>query len=58
MKSIYQFGHSIGATMLVPFYTNLFSGYSVPTDTNSLLTFYQGTTPVYTEFKNVVAGKP
>ena len=58
MKSIYQFGQSIGATMLMPFYTDLFSGYTVPTDTNSLLTFYQGRTPVYTEFCNVVAGKP
>lgn len=58
MKSIYQFGQSIGARMLMPFYTDLFSGYVVPTNTNSLLTFYQGRTSVYTEFRNVVAGKP
>jgi hypothetical protein len=58
MKSIYQFGQSIGAKMLIPFYTDLFSGYTVPTTTNSLLAFYLGTTPIFTEFSRVVAGIP
>jgi hypothetical protein len=58
MKSIYQFGQSMGVKMMMPFYTDLFSGYSIPTGTNSMLTFYQGRTPVYAEFCNVVAGKP
>jgi hypothetical protein len=56
ITSIYQFGHSIGATMLMPFFTNLFSGYTVPTSTNSLITFYQGRTPAFTQFSAVVAG--
>jgi hypothetical protein len=56
IASIYQFGHSIGATMLMPFFTNLFSGYTVPTGTNSLITFYQGRTPAYTEFSDLIAG--
>jgi hypothetical protein len=58
MKSIYQYGQQIGARMLIPFYTDLFSGYTVPTTTSSLTAFYSGRTPVFTEFKNVVAGKP
>jgi hypothetical protein len=58
MASIYRFGQSIGAKMLIPFYTDLFSGYSIPRESSSLVTFYQGRTPVFTEFKNVVAGNP
>ncbi len=58
MKSIYQFAQSIGAKMLIPFYTDLFSGYTVPTDSSSMVAFYQGRTPAYTEFKNVVSGNP
>ena len=58
IRSIYQFGHSIGATMLMPFFTNLFSGYTVPTGTNSLIAFYLGRTQAYTAFSNVVAGNP
>jgi hypothetical protein len=58
MKSFYAYGQQIGAKMLIPFYTDLFSGYSIPTNTNSLLAFYQGRTTVYTEFSNVVAGTP
>jgi len=56
IKSSYKFGHSIGATMFMPFFTNLFSGYTVPTDTNSLIAFYHGRTQAYTAFSNVVVG--
>jgi hypothetical protein len=55
MKSIYTFGHSIGASMLMPFYTNLFSGFTIPTTTKGLTSFYQNRTTVYTAFKNVVS---
>lgn len=58
IRSIDQFGQSIGAKMLMPFYTDLFCGYTTPTDTQSWLTFYQGRTPVYDEFTNAVAGQP
>jgi len=58
IQSIYYFGQSIGAEMLMPFYTNLFSGYTVPTGSKTLVTFYEGRTPAYTEFSNVVAGNP
>ena len=49
---------SIGAKMLIPFYTDLFAGYSIPTTASSLVAFYQGRTPVYAEFAKVVAGNP
>ena len=58
MKSFYSYAQSIKAKMLIPFYTDLFSGYTVPTTSSALITFYQGRTPVYTEFHNVVAGHP
>jgi hypothetical protein len=58
MKSFYTYAQSIKAKMLIPFYTDLFSGYTVPTTSGALITFYQGRTPVYTEFHNVVAGHP
>jgi len=58
MKSFYSYAQSINARMLIPFYTDLFSGYTVPTNSSALVAFYQGRTPVYTEFHNVVAGKP
>ncbi|HEV2389928.1 MAG TPA: hypothetical protein VGS04_04305 [Nitrososphaerales archaeon] len=58
MKSLYYYGLSINARMLIPFYTDLFSGYTVPTSSSALVTFYQGRTPVFTEFQNVVAGHP
>jgi hypothetical protein len=58
MKSFYSYAQSIHARMLIPFYTDLFSGYTVPTNSSALVTFYQGRTPVYTEFHNLVAGTP
>jgi hypothetical protein len=58
MKSFYSFAQLISARMLIPFYTDLFSGYTVPTTSSALAAFYQGRTPVYTEFHNVVAGHP
>ncbi|MDA4131774.1 MAG: hypothetical protein OK454_01435 [Thaumarchaeota archaeon] len=58
MKSFYSYAQSIKAKMLIPFYTDLFSGYTVPTTSSALITFYHGRTPVYTEFHNVVAGTP
>jgi hypothetical protein len=44
--------------MLIPFYTDLFSGYVVPITSTALVNFYHGRSPVYTEFHNVVAGHP
>lgn len=58
MKSFYSYAQSIHAKMLIPFYTDLFSGYTVPTNSSALVTFYQGRTPIFTEFHNVVAGRP
>jgi len=58
MKSFYSFAQLINARMLIPFYTDLFSGYTIPTTSSALAAFYQGRTPVYTEFHNVVAGTP
>jgi hypothetical protein len=58
MKSFYSYAQLINAKMLIPFYTNLFSGYTIPTTSSALVKFYQGRTPVYTEFHNVVAGHP
>jgi len=54
INTVYQFGLSIHAKMLVPFYTNLFSGYSVPTTADGLVAFYQGRTPAYSAFCKVV----
>jgi hypothetical protein len=56
MTSFYSYAQSIDARMLIPFYTNLFSGYSIPTTSSALVTFYNGRTPVFTAFHNVVAG--
>jgi hypothetical protein len=56
MTSFYSYAQSISAKMLIPFYTNLFSGYTVPTTSSALVTFYQGRTPVYTAFRNIVVG--
>lgn len=56
MKSFYSYAQSIRARMLIPFYTDLFSGYTVPTNSSALVTFYQGRTPVYTAFHSVVVG--
>jgi hypothetical protein len=58
MKAFYSYAQSIKAKMLIPFYTDLFSGYTVPTTSSALINFYHGRTPVYTEFHNVVAGHP
>jgi hypothetical protein len=58
MKSIALYARQIGASMLIPFYTDLFSGYNPPTGSNSLVAFYQDRTPVYTEFRNAVSGTP
>lgn len=58
MTSLYPYAQSIHAKMLIPFYTNLFSGYTVPTNSSGLVAFYQGRTPVYAAFcKIVAAGK-
>lgn len=57
IQTVYQFGLSIHAKMLIPFYTDLFSGYTIPTATSALLTFFQGRTQAYTAFRNVVSGK-
>jgi hypothetical protein len=56
MKSFYAYAQSIRARMLIPFYTDLFSGYTVPTTSSSLIAFYQGRTPVFTAFHNIVVG--
>jgi hypothetical protein len=58
MKAFYSYAQLIDARMLIPFYTDLFSGYIVPTTSNALVNFYHGRSPVYTEFHNVVAGHP
>jgi hypothetical protein len=56
MTSFYSYAQSINAKMLIPFYTDLFSGYAVPTSSSALITFYQGRTPIYTAFHNIVVG--
>jgi len=58
MKSFYAYAQLINAKMLIPFYTDLFSGYTVPTTSSALTAFYLGRTPVYTEFHNVIGGHP
>jgi hypothetical protein len=56
MTSFYSYAQLINAKMLIPFYTDLFSGYSIPTTSSALITFYHGRTPVYTAFHNIVVG--
>jgi hypothetical protein len=54
MTAIYSYAQSIHAKMLIPFYTDLFSGYTIPTTSSALVSFYQGRTPAYYAFCNDV----
>ncbi len=56
---VYYFGQMINASMIVPFYTNLFASYSLtgssPTQASQIISLYQQRTPVFYEFQSIIA---
>ncbi len=53
---VYDFALHIHAQVLAPFYTDAFASYQQPpTNTANLLSYYQGRTPVFTAFQNIIA---
>lgn len=59
MYSIYHFAQSIHATMICPFFSNIFASYSrPPSNSSGLISMYQNRTPVYYAYQSVISGSP
>ncbi len=62
MLVLYYFAEHIHASAVMPFYTDLFSSYNLtntyPTDPAQIISLYGQQTPVYSEFKAIVAASP
>ncbi len=57
-KFLFQYAHYIGATGIVPFYTDAFSSYSEPpTSTSGLLSYFNSRTPVFNEFQSLISSQ-
>jgi hypothetical protein len=59
MRVLYYFAQEEHAVAVMPFYTDLFSSYSLtgtgPTDSAQIISLYQQRTPVFSEFQAVIA---
>jgi len=59
MQVLYYFAQHIGASMVIPFYTDLLASYSLsgtsPTTPSQIVSLYQQRTPVFYEFQKVIA---
>ena len=56
IRALYYFGLMEHAQVIEPFYTDLFAAYGTPpTDQAGLLQFYQGRTPVFSEFQQIIS---
>ncbi len=60
MWAAYYFGQQEHAQMIIPFFTDLFASYSLPTSTDStqILSMYNQKTPVFSSYSDIIAGKP
>ncbi len=59
MLVLYYFALTVHATAVMPFYTDLFASYSLtsgsPTDSAQIISLYQQRTPVFSEFRAIIA---
>ncbi len=57
MRALYYFAQHVQATMVIPFYTDLFSSYGLtgksPTDPAQIISLYSERTPVFYEFQKL-----
>ncbi|NNN21936.1 MAG: hypothetical protein HKL80_08055 [Acidimicrobiales bacterium] len=57
-KFLFHYAHYIGATGIVPFYTDVFSSYSQPPNSASgLLSYFNSRTPVFNEFQSLTSSQ-
>ena len=58
IKVLYYFGQRVHASMVIPFYTDLFASYSLtgtsPSDSSQIVSLYQQRTPVFDSYRAII----
>jgi hypothetical protein len=58
IQALYYFAENVGATAIMPFFTDLFASYSLtntgPTDSSQIVSLYSQRTPVFDEYQAIV----